>query len=544
MKWVPSGLTARMGLAWAGILLAGGAASLAAGDGGSRPPYRDSRPPGELAALLGDGRAGTVVVDTTGRPVPGPDGRPLRVAPDGRTLLDSRGRALLDSRGRPLRLGPGGKLPAEAVARDPRRRRVRAPTRGRRLPARKPAALVSKDPVVLGVAYLDAEAMNEEYALYGGNLHGEEWGPQARAVVDHINSTGGIAGRRIHLRMYRDDPTDGRPIDGHMQEICSFFAQQPRPVAVVSALGRGLLFPCLAAKGIPLITDWPTTASSSAFARHRDHLYGPGSLANDRYAHPYVESLVQARFFAGNTRVGLLRIEGPAFADAAAALNAALARAGIKPVATADFRFPDTTADLPTSAAQVANAMVRFRAASVNRVISLDYGGVLVGYFMLRAQDQRYTPRYGLSTMNSPMALRATVHPDQLRDAVGLGWSPLLDVSPADEPPAPAVRSECHDIYRRAGVPLGDRSAYGQFAAYSICSNLLMLARVLSGRTDHSPAGLRAGIEALGSSPVSALNLRTGLSPRRHDGASAYRHLRFEDGCRCFRYEGPLHALD
>jgi hypothetical protein len=141
------------------------------------------------------------------------------------------------------------------------------------------------------------------------------------------------------------------------------------------------------------------------------------------------------------------------------------------------------------------------------------------------------------------MFLRASVPPRQLQGAVGIGWMPLVDVPAGPDDDVPPTRARCSEIYRRAGVAVGDRSPYGQFSAYGYCSSLLMLRDVLSRAPNTGVDALRSGIEALGDRFSSALTFATSLNGDYHDGAAGYRLLRYDGSCGCFRYQGPVTSL-
>jgi hypothetical protein len=164
--------------------------------------------------------------------------------------------------------------------------------------------------------------------------------------------------------------------------------------------------------------------------------------------------------------------------------------------------------------------------------------------FAQAAGPQGYYPRYGLSSQNSPLFIRSSLSPRDVQGAVGIGWSPITDVAAGQEGALPSTRVQCTDIFRRAGVQeIGDRTAYGQFGAFSRCSNLLMLRKALADHASDSPAALRAALEALGGSFDSAVAMQTSLSGARHDGAIGYRYLHFDDGCACFVYTGGVRTL-
>jgi ABC-type branched-subunit amino acid transport system substrate-binding protein len=538
------GVRARAALAAGGLVAVAVGASVAAGDLGADRGGREFRAPGDLASLLTT--SGAVVVGKEGKPLLGPDGEALRVAPDGKTLLDSQGRPLRDKAGKPLKLGADGTVPASALGDGDSggsrgRGRGRAETTPRSRPRRRARTPVTaKDAVVVGVAYNNAARLNEIFARYGGNARASDGGADTRAVANHINSTGGIDGRKLVLRLREYDTTDGRPYDVTFAEVCTWFGEGTKPVAVITIANDDELAPCLANKGIPLINDWPTAGTAPFQARYANFFFQPGSLNLDRFARPYVNGLKEQGFFGSGARVGLLRYSD-ALTDAAvdSSLRPALAAAGVQIVAEQAVPYTTSVNDIGGLLTRASSAGVRFRAAGVNRVISVDNTGQLLGLFLQAADAQGYHPRVGLSSLNSPLFLRASLPTRALQGAVGVGWSPVTDVAGGQDPDVNATRSQCSEIFQRAGVTqIGDRSAYGQFGAFSRCSNLLMLRKALERRDATSPAALRAALEGLGTSHQSAVAMETSLGPGRHDGANAYRLLRFADGCGCFEYRG------
>jgi hypothetical protein len=531
-------LRTRPWLAAALILAVGGAATLAAGDLGAGRA-RDYRTPSALASLLAQD-SGQVVVDPSGKPLLDKYGKPVRVSSSG-TLVDSKGNPVRDAKGRVIRVGKDGRIPGGTVdGTSPGSRRGGSSPRRGAAPVRG-----GGESVVVGVAYNDADRLDQVYARYGGKAKASDGGLDSRAVADYINSTGGIGGRRLVLRLREYDTTDGRPYDVTFAEVCQWFAQGARPVAVITIANDDELAPCLSSKGIPLINDWPSPGSSWFEARFPSFFFQPGSLALDRFAVPYVSALKEQRFFSGDVRVGLLRYSDPDYdATANRALKPALAAAGVRITAEEAVPVTKSVNDLSGLLSHIANAVVRFRARGVNRVVSIDNTGQVVGLFAQAAGPQGYYPRYGLSSQNSPLLIRASLSARDVRGAVGMGWSPITDVAAGQEGPLPATRVRCSEIFRRAGIQeIGDRSAYGQFGAYSRCSNLLMLREALAKRPGSSPSALRGALEALGTGFQSAVTMQTNLSGSRHHGAAGYRFLRFDDGCSCFEYVGPVRGL-
>jgi ABC-type branched-subunit amino acid transport system substrate-binding protein len=529
---------ARPWLAVALLLLIAGGASLASGDLGAGRG-RAYRTPAQLAALL-DQQGGEIVVDTGGKTLVDKHGHRLHVGAHG-ALVDSKGRLVRDASGHVVRVGKNGTLPSSSLQNTTTTQHPGKQHAKHRL---KPGA-GGKSAIVVGVAFNNAQKLDQIYARYGGKARASDGGLDSRAVADYINSTGGIDGHKLVLRLREYDTTDGRPYDVTFAEVCQWFAQGEKPVAVITIANDDELAPCLSSHGIPLINDWPNAGSTWFEARFPSFFFQPGSLALDRMAVPYVSGLKDQGFFAGSTKVGLLRYSDPDF-DAAAnrALKPALTAAGVKLTAEEAIPVTKSVNDLSGLLSHVANAVVRFRARGVNRIVSLDDTGQVVGLFAQAAGPQGYYPRYGLSSQNSPLFIRSSLSPKDVHGAVGIGWSPITDVAAGQEGALPATRVQCMDIFRRAGIQeIGDRSAYGQFGAFSRCSNLLMLRKALAAHAASSPAALRASLEALGGGFDSAVTMQTSLSGSRHDGAIGYRYLHFDDGCACFVYSGGARTI-
>ena len=539
----------RISLLVVALTLAGAAASALGVPGGSNEDRRVALR--DIGGLLHESPGG-VVVDDKGRPVLGPDGKPLRIAPDGRRIIDSRGRIVRDRKGRPLtvkhaRRGNGRKArraggerarggTIRGGRRPERRRGPRRPVRPPRRPGGSPA---TPAPVVVGVTYQDADRHNAAMRPYDPDVNAADPRPQIEVVVDHINRTGGISGRPVELRPYPHDYSDGRPIDQTVAEICAFFREGKRPVAVVNQGPRAYaLAPCLEAAGIPLITHWPSTLPSGFPGA--GSLYSPSGLALDRFAQPYVGALRRDGFIRPSNKVGLAWHGARGFDEAAAAVKQELERARIPVVAEYRAAELGSRADMPRLLAETGNAVLQFRRRGVDRVLTVDNFGGTVGAIGLACHAQGGCGwRYGLSTLNAPAktaAGAADLGSRQLEGAVAVGWSPLLDIG--DDPSPPPTLRTCREIMSSRGVDLGDSTAFGQYSAFGYCDDLLALRAALEGR-DPSPTAVRAGFAEL-TGFQSALTLGTALGNGRRDGAGRFRLLRWHSGCDCFRYEGGI----
>lgn len=516
----------------AGVLLTAlGVGSTAAGLGGRPRPAA----PAVAATLL----SGDIVRDRAGRPILDDSGRPLRVGRDG-VVVDSKGRRVRDGAGRPVRVGPGVTATPEAVKRlvtrdrKPKRSAPRRPPRRR--PSRRPGKpeATASEPIVVGVAYQKPDAMFPQVSYDAGLL--PDGAAIGRATIEYVNATGGVGGRPMKLRPYMFDASTGRDYDAIRTEVCEFFAAPPRPVFVTA---NNSAYDCLDARGLAFVGSAPWSESTKVLADLR-HTVVPGGTAYDRWPAPFIRELDDRAFFDG-ARVGLGYPRGwRGAADAVTEMKEALRAAGANVVAEAGIDVPRNANDIAPAVRDIANAVVRFRVARVDRVVAVDVG-MGIGLFMQFAEAQQYRPRYGVNTTNAPTSLIANVPHEQLRGAIGIGFAPLIDVDAAQDPGAPATREECIGIFRRAGIPVGGRNLFGAFASLSFCDSILMSRAAMERSGRATPDGLIAGMEGL--SRPSGLPLATRIDATNHDGASAYRLLAYEERCGCFAYRGGNRPL-
>lgn len=395
-------------------------------------------------------------------------------------------------------------------------------------------------PVAVEVDFQDAEAANSFFAQYGAQAGASDPGAQARATADWINTHGGLLGHRMTLRLRRYDFYRDR-LSVLDQVTCADAASTPRAIAEVDRhASTDILIPCLARHGIGTIVDSEADPALGDYAKWPGLLFSPGSAAVDRPQAAFVAGLQQAGFFQGG-RVGILEAEGlPQFDDATGALKRALAAAGVHPVADAVV----STEDPASFFASESSAELRLRLARVQRVVVFDDNGVVAGQFMRIAAVQGYRPMFGLNSIASPQFLADQAPRSELSGAVGIGWSPLVDVSAADDPTSGnPVRAVCDQAFAAERVPSGGRTPFGQYTAYQTCGDLLSIQAAVTAGGAVTPAALAGGMAQIGSLLPSPLALSSTIDSARADGAAGWRVVRYHGDCGCFRYEGSLNPM-
>lgn len=397
-------------------------------------------------------------------------------------------------------------------------------------PVRQPgttATRVDRTPVRVGVLYLDgADAAASSLGISGLST-GDAWA-QAKAIVAHLNATGGLAGRRIDLRAGRMDA--GRAVSDNeatYAAACATLTQDEKVSYVVSYVNlTASKLSCYAKRGVTVLDDQSAVADSAG-AQYARTFAGPGELASGRAAVELVDALWRRGWLKATSKVGTLVPDSVDGAEIETRfLIPALARHGLKPAST--FRA--------TGASSANSTVLRFRSAGVDRVIPMGQSPL---FLMTAAESQGYRPAYAMNSGFGPGALLETAAPRaQLKNAAGIGWSKFLDIGAGTKPgPVSSNETLCFTLMRKAGQ--SSTSGTTQAFQVSLC-NVLMLLKAATDRYGLTP-GLLGSVRSQGLpfGPADAFAIR--LLPGRADGVSAYRDVAFDDGCGCFQYVSGNH---
>ena len=393
------------------------------------------------------------------------------------------------------------------------------------------------DPITVGWRIADrATAQAMAAALGTRGVSGGDPRGYAEALTAHVNANGGIAGRKIVPEYFEVDLTGlvANP-DASDQRSCERFTEDTRVFTVLSPIPSGQPLPgCLASRGVPLILQSPEEFDQQDLKDNAGFFYLPGLPNMSRQQGVIVNALAAQNFYDG-ARLGIIWFDKPAFRRTVEQwLKPALAAKGVKVV-------DEISMSSYTSSEQYSSAVLRMKANNVTHVQIVDVSGLMAIQFMQHAESQAFRPRYGLSSANSLGAVAASASPNQLRRSIGVGWMPSLDVPAARDPgPTPAGK-QCLDILRAAGKQMSDRVA--ESLAIWSCETIFFFKAAMERAPEHTPAGLRAAVNGLGTSYVPASTFATRFGPDRYDGPSGARHLAYDDACSCFTYTAPLYDI-
>lgn len=374
-------------------------------------------------------------------------------------------------------------------------------------------------------------------------------------VVSSVNASGGVLGRRLVPVWHVFDSTSSEPQASKEQSACARWTQDEK-VFWAAVFGGETITPCLHKAGVAQSSSSLTDASS-AFYRAHPYYVEAGMLQMDRVAAALPATLQSQGYFspwdtvrgapggAQPVKVGIV-----AFDDARTknAVRSILVPAVKKVVGSdpevVEIAYPQSSADNATSISAIQAATLRFRDAGVTHVLPFETIGAGVGTFFAQgAEQQKYYPRYGLTSGNGAQLLvdQKLWPPSTLNGALGFGWLPLVDLTNADNPDdgpfSNAARRSCLALMVKGGIDVS--AAIVKRQAIESCNTVRLLKAALEkgGGAVHRDAFV-AGVHALGTSFESGLTFGTRYDRAHHDGVALVRPFGFTSACGCFRYTG------
>jgi ABC-type branched-subunit amino acid transport system substrate-binding protein len=396
---------------------------------------------------------------------------------------------------------------------------------------------VTDTTVKLGVEYISTEDLQAFQQVAGVKAVGATDMLKAyQAVVAAVNKAGGVAGgRKLVIVPRKRETTESVAQAG--QTTCAAFTDDDRVFAANLYHNQDSPgVPCLTSRGVLAIGGGAVEGGSQRdFQRFGGRYLSSGTVDTVSAARTYVDALVRQGFLTKSSKVGLLWFDFADFQEARArGLKPAVAANGLNLVSEYRVTYSEPS-DLGRIASSMQNAVLTFRNAGVDRVITLDYQGTLTYFFMTTAQSQGYHPRHGLASWSDAEFLRANGNGDQLAGSMGVGWMPAYDLQVRQQP-GNAATAECRAIMKAAQMPAWD--AQGDvILQLRACAEVLFLAKVLNTTTDLGFAAIGRAAASLGERP-SYVGFSERFAVDKLWGGAAYRDLAWGVSCSCFTYRG------
>jgi hypothetical protein len=356
----------------------------------------------------------------------------------------------------------------------------------------------------------------------------------ARAVIDHINERGGIAGRTVEPVFHEVNAPAYAQASGRQQEqqqACAHWTED-EPVFAFSgyAMNDEVALECAATSHTVMIaTSYQANPSEQRFRTAlADVWYAPHNFVADHRERVVATGLVDQGFFGDGARVALL-VEGQPDIETGVerGMKPVLAAAGVTP--QLEIVYPDQI-ESPWQ-----NYVLQLQTAGITHVVfSTTTGSAWPALFMMRAaESQRYRPYWGIGSDNSPCGVAGLGPAEQLVKTRGVGWQPPCDVNQTE--PVSPNDSLCRDIVR----PTGEVDTSGR----ATCEVLFFLRDALARAIELSPSGMSAALDSLGDDYLGQMTAggATIFSRIRHDGPALMQPFTYDDRCGqdgapCFAY--------
>ena len=362
---------------------------------------------------------------------------------------------------------------------------------------------------------------------------------QATAVADELNRRGGVLGRTVKL-VFRDQRTVDMVHDADAvgSAACAHFTQDRPVVAVinpVTMLDRPSFRSCLAKAKVPLVSASVAAVDARVGAELAPYFVQSVAPPWDALAPALVSRLQAQGWFGGwnprtgtpsaaPARVGVLVVSDPIGRRVGAVITQALTASGARSTITFDY----------AKARDMSPAVLHFAGNGVTHVIASNAD---LFSFQLAASSQGYRPRYGITSVNAPQTFLETESPAGQNDgAMGVGWSPSLDVNDAHDPGDTGPgETECKRILAMGGQTFGGKRL-AEAVALAFCDGLRLVAAGATAGGGFTGAQVDLGMQRVAGSFRTAFGFRTGLGRDRRFVPGGIRDLIWDSDCRCFRY--------
>lgn len=386
-------------------------------------------------------------------------------------------------------------------------------------------------PVEVGIEYFNStQAVNAGKAVGYSVSPGDPYA-EAQALVAWVNKHGGLGGHQIRPVYFRYD--NSTTPDTNEQAACAMWTQDHHVVAAIwpnNFSPDNVLATCLHQKGVMLTGGADTYLNSPQLQAMGGYLQTPYMIAGDRMYSRLIDRLVATGWFGSGSKIGVLSDEGPLYAANVQTIKQRLASHGL--AVTDSATLSTTSPGLDSSQCQ--SAGLHFAAQHITNIVVADDGARVFLYCTPVFRSQNYSPKFSITSYDSPSTVKSLVPASSLKGSAGIGWEPVNDVTGFTPN---ASGKLCLSIMREAGQNVA-AAALEEAIAFAYCDGFFFFKRAYVTATNLSPADVQRQISALGAGYVSPITFRTYFAPGHYDGTDAAADLTYVSSCSCYRYAG------
>jgi len=397
---------------------------------------------------------------------------------------------------------------------------------------------VSNGEIEIGIPWIDTAAGKAALASIGGA--GATLGDskaQAQAVVDYVNSHGGIDGLKVKPVFYQINVPNSTHASGRAQEAqaeCAAWEQDHHAFAFLVVLAPDdVHLACSQATHTPVISAAAITSltvDEVLSSQMRNLIYNPSGLLADQRERTIVDRMVTTGVMTPKSKVGVL------FDANSAVSRRSAARTLVPELNRRNIRVVSQIGISDCLDAPYGTYVLQLRQAGVTDVYlsAGNCGAAPVILFGRAADSQGWYPHIILGSDEAPGGMPGTQSEKIVEQMHGAGWQPHYDVQYTTTKPVSPTDALCGQIMKGAGEP-----EYDSFdMATGYCEGLLFLQAALRNSTAITPDGLAAGAEALRNTWPGVLTPHSDFSGGYHDAADAIQPFAYDRSCKCMKYVG------
>ena len=395
-------------------------------------------------------------------------------------------------------------------------------------------------PVDVGIMYI--KDLGAAAAQFGGDgTSNIDQVGYMKATVAWMNAHGGLGGHKINLLLYGAEIAGAKSYDQSLAEMCAMMTQDHHAVAAVIAniTVTNNMAECMQHVHGLYVTDGGYFKSAADWAG-LSYTASPNELQAEVLGRTMAEHMIAKGAAKRGDTVGLVVYDAPGF-HAAEKQFLAVAKANGIEVVNYAVHYASSTPDLANSIAAVQSAVLAMQSRNAKVVASLSSGGIM-GFFLQDADQQKYYPRYLISSNDGPVgAPAAAKSAGQLKGSMAIGYMPMNDVDLYKNPAAfstDPTYNTCRQINKKN--PTVNNTANLNIAQ-RVCEGLLLVQTAAKGYggSDITGTALRDGLRRLGSTISAGTTYRTLFGPNKLWAPSAYRPMHYDEAQNLFVYDSP-----
>ena len=356
---------------------------------------------------------------------------------------------------------------------------------------------------------------------------------QANAMAAYVNANGGIAGRKLIPKVHDYNAQQVSEVNDN--NLCQQITQSDKAfMAVLHGQIHASARECYAARKTLAFEGSAYGFGKAFYDQQSPYQWSPSYADYDQASRNLVATLKERKWLAGETKVGIVLWDDKPYHDVADKTLIPL----LKGLGVEVMKAAISNSDIGSIESGIQSAAQTMIANQVDHLMFV--GSAPLQPFFVQQNQQHRQFVYALNSFDVPRYM-AVNFPNNMAGMVGIGFSPADDVlDPQYAFPQPGREAECKAIYRKYGVDVPARYKDGEFnakQAMSYCESTLLLKKAADAVVgDLTAAAWAAVAERLGSTYPAAQTFTTRYGSDKHTGATSFRDITFNAGCKCMTY--------